>query len=150
MPIAEGRILMRMVLDTNVLVSALITPGGLPDRLVQHWEAGDLTLVTSNEQLAEVERVLGYVKLQRFIRPEQAALLLANLRRLAVIADKLPDVSASTDASDNLILATAIAGRASHLATGDRGDLLILKQVEGVSIVSVREAIDLLVGQQRE
>jgi predicted nucleic acid-binding protein len=42
-----------MVLDTNVLVSALITPGSLPDRLVQHWEAGDLTLVTSNWAFAK-------------------------------------------------------------------------------------------------
>jgi hypothetical protein len=139
-----------MVLDTNVLVSALITPGGLPDRLVQHWEAGDLTLVTSNEQLAEVDRVLAYKKLQRFIRTEQAARLIANLRGVAIIAEELPDVNVSTDASDNLILATAIAGKASHLATGDHGDLLILKQVEGVSIVSVREAVDLLAGQQSE
>ena len=138
---------MRMVLDTNVLVSALITPGGLPDQLLQHWEAGVLTLVTSEEQLDEVVRVLGYEKLQRFIRPEQAARLTANLRRLAIIAEELPDVNASTDASDNLILATAIAGKASHLATGDRGDLLSLKQVEGVSIVSVREAIELLAAQ---
>lgn len=138
---------MRMVLDTNVLVSALITPGGLPDQLVQHWEAGDLTLVTSNEQLAEVERVLGYEKVQRFIRTEQVARLIANLRGMAIIAEELPDVNASTDASDNLILATAIAGKASHLVTGDRGDLLDLKQVEGVSIVSVREAIELLGGQ---
>jgi len=40
-----------MVLDTNVLVSALITPGSLPDQLLQHWEADDFTLVISPEQL---------------------------------------------------------------------------------------------------
>jgi len=134
----------RMVLDTNVLVSALINPGGLPNQLLQHWENGDFTLVTSTGQLDEVERVLAYEKLRRFIRPEDAARLVANLRRLATFAGALPEIVASHDSSDNVILATAIAGHASHVVTGDKGDLLALKQVEGVSIITVREAIELL------
>jgi putative PIN family toxin of toxin-antitoxin system len=138
---------MRMVLDTNVLVSALITPGGLPDQLLQRWEAGDFTLVTSARQLDEIERVLSYEKLQRFIRPEQAARLVANLRHMAAIAEKLPDINASADADDNIILATAIAGSASHLTTGDKSDLLGLKQVAGVSIITVRAAVELLDAQ---
>jgi putative PIN family toxin of toxin-antitoxin system len=133
-----------MVLDTNVLVSALITPGGLPDQLLQRWEAGELTLVTSNEQLDEIQRVLGYEKLSRFIRADQAARLMANLRQATDVATALPTVSASDDPSDNLIIATAIAGNANHLVTGDRGHLLSLKAVESVSIVTVREALDFI------
>ncbi len=140
---------MRMVLDTNVLVSALINPGGLPDQLLQRWEAGEFTLVTSPEQLDEVERVLAYEKLRRFIRPEQAARLIANLRSLASLAEKLPHVDASADKSDNLILATAIAGNASNLVTGDKGHLLNLKQVKNVWIITVKEAIELLASQTR-
>jgi putative PIN family toxin of toxin-antitoxin system len=135
---------MRMVLDTNVFVSALITPNGLPDQLLQRWEAGDFTLVTSAEQLDEVRRVFAYDKLKRFISPEQAARLLENLRHSAAIAENLPQMNASKDASDNVILATAIAGHASHLATGDKGDLLGLKQVQSVSIISVQQAVRLL------
>lgn len=135
---------MRMVLDTNVLVSALITPGGLPDQLLRHWEDGDFTLVISSEQLDEAQRVLAYDKLQRFIRPEQSAQLLANLSHLAIFTGSLPQVDVSTDAADNVILATAIAGNATHLVTGDKNDLLILKASQGVSIITVREAIDLL------
>ena len=138
---------MRMVLDTNVLVSALITPGGLPDQLLQHWETGELTLVTSDEQLKEIQRVLGYEKLARFIRVDQAARLMANMRQATDIAIALPTVSASDDPFDNLIIATAIAGNASHLVTGDRRHVLSLKQVESVSIVTVREAIDLIAGE---
>lgn len=136
-----------MVLDTNVLVSALINPGGLPDQVLRRWEADEFTLITSSEQLDEVERVLAYEKLQRFIRSEQAARLVANLRRLAIFAENLPDVDASRDTSDNLILATAIAGNASHLVTGDKAHLLNLKQAEGVSIITVREAIELIAAQ---
>jgi len=134
----------RMVLDTNVLVSALINPDGLPDQLLQRWEADEFTLVTSAEQLDEVERVLAYEKLQRFIRPEQASRLVANLHRFATFAENLPALAASTNPSDNVILATATAGNASHLVTGDKGDLLGLKQVGGVSIIAVREALELL------
>lgn len=135
---------MRMVLDTNVLVSALISPGRFPDQLLESWEADEFTLVTSEEQLDELQRVLAYEKLQRFIRPEQAARLVASLRRSATLVNQLPHVVVSTDASDNLILATAIAGHATHLVTGDKADLLGLKQVEGVAIITVREAVGLL------
>jgi hypothetical protein len=136
-----------MVLDTNVLVSALINPGGLPDQLLQRWESDEFTLVTSAEQLDELQRVLGYEKLRRFIRPEQAKRLVASLRHSATIAEQLPHVDASADISDNVILATAIAGNASHLVTGDRGHLINLKQVETASIISVRESIELLDSQ---
>lgn len=140
---------MRMVLDTNVLVSALINWGGLPDQLLQRWESDEFTLVTSAEQFDELQRVLTYEKLQRFIRPEQATRLVASLRHSATFAEQLPLVDASTDISDNVILATAMAGNASHLVTGDRGHLLSLKQVGGVFIITVREAIDLIASQPR-
>jgi putative PIN family toxin of toxin-antitoxin system len=119
----------------------------LPDQLLQRWESDEFTLVTSAEQLDELERVLAYEKLQRFIRPEQATRLVASLRHSATIAEKLPYVDASTDISDNVILATAIAGDASHLVTGDRGHLLSLKQVADVLIITVREAINLIASQ---
>ena len=140
---------MRMVLDTNVLVSALITPGGLPDRLLQHWEAGDFALVTSSAQLDELQRVLAYDKLQRFIHPDQAAKLVESIRNFAALAENLPAVNVSSDATDNLILATAIAGTASHLVTGDKADLLSIKSVNKVAIITVRDAIELLAAPPR-
>lgn len=135
---------MRMVLDTNVLVSALINPGGRPDQLLQRWEADEFTLVTSTQQLDELERVFAYPKLQRFIRPEQAIRLVASLRSSATFAVELPSVGASSDASDNVILATAIAGNVSHLVTGDKGDLLPLKVVDRVAIITIATALELL------
>lgn len=138
---------MRMVLDTNVLVSALINPGGLPDQVLQRWESDEFTLVTSAEQLDELQRVLGYEKLRRFILPEQATRLVTSLRHSATFAERLPHIEASTDISDNVILATAMGGNASHLVTGDRGHLISLKQVGSVSIITVRESLELLDSQ---
>jgi len=138
---------MRMVLDTNVLVSALITPGGMPDQLLQQWEAGQYALVTSEEQLIELQRVLGYEKLSRFIHPDQTARLVANLRQAAEVVTTLPHVTASSDEADNLIIASAIAGNASHLTTGDRAHLLSLKRVGSIQIVTAREAVDLIAAQ---
>jgi predicted nucleic acid-binding protein len=53
-------------------VPALITPGGLPDKLLEHWKADDFTLVSSLGQLDELRRVLAYDKLQRGIHSEQS------------------------------------------------------------------------------
>jgi putative PIN family toxin of toxin-antitoxin system len=135
---------MRMVLDTNVLVSALIKPGGLPDLLIERWEAEELTVITSTEQVDELERVLSYEKLKRFIRAEQVARLTTNLRSVAELVHDLPSIDASTDESDNSILATAIAGKADCLVTGDKAHLLGLGRVQGVQIVTVRRAIEML------
>jgi len=135
---------MRMVLDTNVLVSALITPGGLPDQLLQRWETGDFTLVTSAKQIDELDRVLAYEKLQRFIHRNQANRLVATIRHLAIVVEGLPTVTVSQDADDNVILATAMAGGADQLVTGDKGHLLGLKQAGGVPIITVRQAVELL------
>ena len=119
----------------------------MPDQLLQYWEAGLLALVTSEEQLIEVKRVLGYAKLSRFIHPDQAERLVANLRQAAEIATTLPNVTASSNEADNLIIASAIAGNASHLVTGDRAHLLTLKRVESIQIITVREAVDLIATQ---
>jgi putative PIN family toxin of toxin-antitoxin system len=134
----------RIVLDTNVLVSALINPRGLPHQLLDRWEAGDVTLVTSVVQREEIGRVLSYDRLRHLIATERAEILLSNLSHVAEVAENLPTIDASRDAADNVIIATAIAGHADYLVTGDKRDLLVLKQVQNVRIVTVREAIDLL------
>ena len=66
---------MRIVLDTNVLVSALTTRGTPPDLLYEAWVESEFELVTSATQLAELERVLGYSRLRAFVRPVEAETL---------------------------------------------------------------------------
>lgn len=135
---------MRIVLDTNVLVSALITKGTPPFELAEAWEADRFVLITSRAQLDEVKRVLGYEHLKRFIKPAEAEALLTNIESVAEVYTTLEPVKLSSDPSDNLIIASAIAGRADYLVTGDKRDLLKLRSAQGIPIVTPREMLELL------
>ena len=64
---------MRLVLDSNLFISSLITVDTPPDLLCRQWRDRNFDLITSREQIAEVLRVTGYVKLQKYFTPEQAA-----------------------------------------------------------------------------
>ena len=135
---------MKLVLDTNVLVSALLTKGTPPDQLYLAWEAGQFELVTSSWQIDELRRVLGYEKLKPYIKPMEASLLLENIDAMAEIVEVTEPRSESPDPDDNWILASAVGGGADLLVTGDKNDLLKLKQIEDVRIVNAREALKLI------
>lgn len=132
---------MRIVLDTNILVSALLTPNGPPGRLLAAVKRGDVTPVTSDAQLRELRDVLSRGRLSARIRPHEAAALLANLPAVGEVVTDLPDMDSSSDPDDNLILASAIAGRADLIVSGDKGHMLALGQVEGIPIVTAHAAL---------
>jgi putative PIN family toxin of toxin-antitoxin system len=108
------------------------------------WRQGLFDLVTSQPQLDELRRVLTYPKLQRYITPEETHHVLAGLGTYALCVPDIPDVQYSSDPDDNAIIATAIAGHADCLVSGDKADILALKEVEGIRMVTAREALDML------
>lgn len=67
-----------------------------------------------------------------------------SLRSQAVVLTDLPRVDASRDPDDNPILATALAGEVQYLVSGDKRDLLTLKSIGDVRIVSARRFMDIL------
>ncbi len=92
--------------------------------------------------MAEILRVAGYAKLQKYFTPAQAADLLKDLHYLSEVVT-LGDVpTLSKDPADNLIIATALAGDADYLVTGDKRDLLHLGEVEGIPIITARQALE--------
>lgn len=134
---------MRIVLDTNVIVSGFISPQGPPARLLSAWLEGEFILVTSNFQLNELARVLTYDRLRARFEPGQTEDFVRNISaRSDVIGDSLPEIHLSSDPDDNRILATAVAGKANLVVSGDKGDLIGLGSVEGIPIVTPREALD--------
>lgn len=135
---------MRVVLDTNVLVSGLISREGIPGRLLAAVKRTDLTLVTSAYQLDELREVPGRDHLKSYIRPEEAYDLLYNLESVGVVVTDLPEIDLSPDQKDNPILAAGITGRADLIVSGDKKDMLALGHAGGIPIISPAEAIERL------
>lgn len=71
--------------------------------------------------------------------------MLTGITTYAISVTSLPIVSYSPDPDDNLILATAIAGHADYLFSGDKSDLLALKKVEDIAIITARQALNIFV-----
>ena len=137
---------MRIVLDTNLLVSGVIA-AGLPRRLVDGAKAGEFELCTSEVLLTELLDVLSREKFAA--RLSQAGLtpegIVDDLRRLAVAVTPtdVPRV-VLTDPDDDHVIAAAVAGQADFIASGDRRDLLPLGNFEGIPIITAREAVERL------
>lgn len=134
---------MRLVIDTNILVSALLSGASLPAHLIVLWREGRFDLLTSAEQLDELSRVTRYPKLRARLAPALAGRLINELREIAVVVERLPVVEACADPDDNYLLALAAAGAAEFLVTGDKRDLLGLRLYEGTRIITVRDFLDL-------
>jgi len=138
----------RFVIDTNLLVSAIISTG-LPRQLLDAARAGEFELCTSEILLAELLDVLGRGKFA--VRLAQAGLspktLVDDLRGLAIVVTpaKVPRV-VPTDPDDDHVLATALAGAVDLIASGDRRDLLPLGSYAGIPIVTAREAMERIAG----
>ena len=130
---------MRLVVDTNILVSALLSATSLPAQIVVLWRAGRFDLLIAAEQLDEIGRVTRYPKVRERLNPAVAGRLVNDLRALAVMLDTLPVVEASPDPDDNYLLAMAVAGSADFLVTGDKRDLLDLETHAGTRIISARD-----------
>lgn len=110
---------MRVVLDTNILFSALISPHGTPDAIYRAWRTARFELVTSRVQLDEIRRASRYPKLQAVLQPAKVGMMINNLQR-AIVLDRLSRHFEAADPGDAFLLAVADAGQADYLVTGDR------------------------------
>lgn len=135
---------MRVILDTNVLVSALLYERSLPYQLVTLWRQGRFTLLISAEQLDELRRVTRYPKIRARLTPALAGRLINDLKSVADMVTNLPDVTVSRDPWDNYLLATIEAGNADILITGDKADLLSLDRHAGANIMTVRQFLEMI------
>lgn len=113
---------MRVVLDTHVLLAALISSHSPPDTVYRAWLAGRFDLVTGAAQLEELRRVSRYPKIKAILPAHRVGTMINNIQR-AIVLDTLPPLPSGIDANDPndaFLLAMAMAGEADYLVTGDR------------------------------
>ena len=125
---------MRVVLDTNVLLSALAFPGSKPDQVLQRVRRGEVALFLSAFIPAELERILR----DKFrFTTRQTDERVAVIRRMATLVEpteRIALVVAKDD--DNRILECAVAAHADYLVTGDNKHLLPLRSIGATQIVT--------------
>ncbi len=132
----------RLVIDTNVLVSALLWQG-TPGRVVALAGEKEVQLFTSRALFDELAATLTKKKLAKYVAATglTAEQMLANYRRISTtVTARQLDERVSRDADDDAVLACAIAARADLVVSGD-DDLLVLQSFKGIAIVSAAEAI---------
>lgn len=122
-----------LVLDTNVIISALVSPGP-PRAVVETCRAGEAQMGTSDVLLAELAEVLR----RKFLwRTDQVAILLDEVRSFAVVvipATRVDEIR--LDPADNRVLECALEARADYIVSGDTRHLLPLGEYRGMPVVS--------------
>jgi len=130
---------MRVVLDTNIIVSALIATTGKPVAIVDAWLGGEFMLLTCAAHLDELRATLQKPRVAELVKPHKAGRLVNQVKKLAKHIDPLSRVARSPDPTDDFLLALCEAGKADYLVTGDKSGLLALGRHKGTQIVTARD-----------
>lgn len=139
---------MRLVVDTNVLVSAFLWQG-TPGRLIELASEKEVELFTSRTLLDELAATLAKKKLAKPLLATEltAGQMLRNYRRLAtLVTARRPAQQVSRDADDDAVLACALAAGANLIVSGD-DDLLTLKHYRGIPIATPAHALRVIEGK---
>ena len=139
--------MLRVLLDTNQLVSSLLTSRGVQGQIVDEWRRRAFVLFLVPAQVEEVAEVLSRPKIAKkySIAPGDRQALLELLRAEGVLLPDEPRPGVCTDPDDDYRLGCAAAGGVEYLVTGDAA-LLAVGQYRGVTIVDGRQFLSVLSG----
>ena len=124
----------RLVFDTNVLISGLLTDNSVPQKIFDYAQTKAILLI-SEETFQELAEVLTQSKFDRYITLEKRAKFLNLLNLKAEMIEIKTKVNLCRDPKDNKFLELAVNGKANYLISGDQ-DLLILNPFQKISILS--------------
>jgi hypothetical protein len=136
----------RVVLDTNVVVSAAVNPKGPPAEIIRAWRARSFEWATSPALLDEMDRTLLSARVRRYMawgESEIDEFLAAVPSKAEVVYPTRQIDVVRTDPSDNRVLEAAVAAQADYVVSGDH-HLLQLKTYEGVQIVTPARFVAIL------
>ena len=135
---------MRVVLDANIIISALLTPDGIGAQLIKAWSADRFILLTHDILLAELRDVTRRPELRGRMTRHDAGRMINRLGTASVRITHVPVVQRSADPFDDYLLGLAEGGRADILVSGDKRGLLALKTHGTTRIMTARQFHDAL------
>ncbi|AFZ11706.1 protein of unknown function DUF132 [Crinalium epipsammum PCC 9333] len=137
---------LRYVVDTNVIISALLFETSKPAKVFKYaLKNGEILL--SVELLEELNNVLRREKFNRYVTSEEREEFLETLVDRAILVEITEEVKVCRDPKDDRILELAISGRADYIISGDR-DLLVLNPFRGVKVVTAEEFLQTVQTEQ--
>jgi putative PIN family toxin of toxin-antitoxin system len=144
---------MRVILDTNVLLSALLSPLGAPANLLDAWERKKFTLVACDSLIAELREVAARPFFRARLRASAAELLAAGIRDFSMFCQnpRSGEVAPNfaPDPKDSYLLALAEVSQAEFLVTGDK-QLLSLRHHKSTRIITPAAMIEALKSHGKE
>ncbi|MCX5961586.1 MAG: putative toxin-antitoxin system toxin component, PIN family [Cyanobacteria bacterium] len=125
---------LRLVLDTNILISALLSKRSTPFYVVSYAFKHHILLV-SQETLGEFEKVVFRKKFDKYLSNEERYIFIAKFMVAAEMIEIIERFDVCRDTKDNCFLDLAVNGQADFLITGDE-DLLVLNPFQNTEIIS--------------
>src|SRR5665213_968532 len=128
----DPRAVMIVVVDSNIFLSALISPVGPPARIFEAWQEGRFQVATCPEQIEELRNASRYPKLRDILKPHLVGKLL-NTLQLTHIYPHMRKRHATDDPTDSYLLDLADAAGAHYLVTGDKKSGLLKRRKLGTT-----------------
>jgi putative PIN family toxin of toxin-antitoxin system len=141
--------MIRVVLDTNVFVSAILTPEGLPAKILEMALVGNMRMVISPAILREIGQAFQYPKIQKLLKKhgitpkEVEKVVLKILKASFLTPGQLSLEGFSRDPADDMVISCAVEGEANFIISGDR-DLTDLESFQEIRILAPAAFLKLL------
>ena len=140
---------LRVVLDTNLLVSYLLTQGHTIGRIIEYWHQRRIEILMSPAIVDELKDVLARGRLRKLMTLDPQTLMLMVELDAIHTAGEVSASGACRDPKDDKFLACAVEGRADFIVTGD-ADLLELRSYQGIPIIRAFEFVGIVEAQDDE
>ena len=138
--------MLKVVVDTNLLVSGFISPFSYPREIEKCWQRGEFVLVTSHEIVDELNRVLHLPRIQvkyNLTESDIQTFVRTLTHKAEYVAGKLVIEGVAPDTGDDKIISCAVESEADFIVTGDKA-LQQLGEYQGIKIINAKEFTRLL------
>lgn len=111
---------MLVLLDSNIIISAILTPDGIPASIVDEWREGRCELLTCQHQINEIRNACRLPKFRTRLQPHHVGTMLNNLYNATLWPEPIPRKHRAADPSDSYLLDLIEAAQPDYAVTGDK------------------------------